>query len=328
MRHAIRGSEIEVQVKENATFLDVKRAIAKQVRSDDILERGQLVTKDQGVYVGYKDHHRVGVVRSILVVCVDLSVDAPRTSSEEEEDEEEAEAEVEVKEEEQQRQQDHRGCLGESNLREEGATIKYSERVAALAGASSHVEPTLTLKQALAMQRELREGFMGETFQLNLRVLEAAYEPDSPAFVKARQNLMLSVQSRVLPRYNFEGSMIGVYKMLGACKPWVDDPEFERMGNEIYEFCGIASSVVTRRKVADTLSKLTPEPKRSISRNRTLRPTSQRLPGLELPSAGLLSMLALGELAPFGTRSPEDVVDETARSEMHDSHADSSLSVP
>ena len=43
---------------------------------------------------------------------------------------------------------------------------------------------------------------------------------------------------------------------------------------------------------------------------------------------GLLSMLALGELAPFGTRSPEDVVDETARSEMHDSHADSSLSVP
>ena len=144
----------------------------------------------------------------------------------------------------------------------------------------------MTLKQALAMQRELREGFMGETLQLNHRVSEAAYEPDSPASVKARQNLMLSLQSRGLPSYNVEESMRGVYGTLGACKPWVDDPVFERMANEIYEFCGIASSVVTRRKVADTLSKPTPEPKRSISRNRTLRRTSQRLPGLELPSAG------------------------------------------
>ena len=46
----------------------------------------------------YEDHRRVGAVRSILVVCVDLPLDAPRTSSEEEEDEEEAEAEVEVEE--------------------------------------------------------------------------------------------------------------------------------------------------------------------------------------------------------------------------------------
>ena len=39
-----------------------------------------------------------------------------------------------------------------------------------------------------------------------------------------RQKLFLTVQSKVLPRYGYEGTSNGVYKMMGDMKPYIKDP--------------------------------------------------------------------------------------------------------
>lgn len=38
-----------------------------------------------------------------------------------------------------------------------------------------------------------------------------------------RQKLFLKVQMRVLPRYGYEGSSSGVYKMMGDMRPFIKD---------------------------------------------------------------------------------------------------------
>ena len=42
-------------------------------------------------------------------------------------------------------------------------------------------------------------------------------------FLFCRQKLFLTVQSEVLPRYGYEGSSNGVYKMMGDMKPYIKD---------------------------------------------------------------------------------------------------------
>ena len=39
-----------------------------------------------------------------------------------------------------------------------------------------------------------------------------------------RQQLFLTVQSEVLPKFGYEGTSLGVYKMMGDMKPYVQAP--------------------------------------------------------------------------------------------------------
>merc|ERR1712217_922530 len=58
-------------------------------------------------------------------------------------------------------------------------------------------------------------------------------------FTQERQNLFLTVQKRVLPKYGFEGTVSGVYKMMGAMGPFLKDPEFTKLANDINELIGL-----------------------------------------------------------------------------------------
>eukprot|EP00435_Cladocopium_sp_Y103_P027343 s4606_g6.t1 len=54
-----------------------------------------------------------------------------------------------------------------------------------------------------------------------------------------RQKLFLTVQIEVLPRYGYEGSSNGVYKMMGDMKPYIKDPQFIELADEINCLLGI-----------------------------------------------------------------------------------------
>lgn len=118
----------------------------------------------------------------------------------------------------------------------------------------------MTRQQALALQHDLYIGFLDPIFQRKLNILESTHQRGSTEHVKARQKLMLSVQAKILPRYGFEGSLAGLYKMMAACGPYVEDPEFVKQGTVIYQMLGIESPAETWGKLTETLNEPPPEP--------------------------------------------------------------------
>jgi len=72
------ASEEDIRVKVvlpfDATFHDAKKAVAKQVGSDDIIRRGRLVRKkgQAGLYVACKDASHIGQVREVFLLGADL----------------------------------------------------------------------------------------------------------------------------------------------------------------------------------------------------------------------------------------------------------------
>lgn len=94
----------------------------------------------------------------------------------------------------------------------------------------------------LILQKELKAGFADESFQEKLRQLQEQCERRELAktkFLAERQKLFLTVQSEVLPRYGYEGSSNGVYKMMGDMKPYIKDPQFIELADEINCLLGI-----------------------------------------------------------------------------------------
>lgn len=81
-------------------------------------------------------------------------------------------------------------------------------------------EELLTLDRAVALQGDLMEAFARPDFQRALDELHREH-PDKKGlqFVKRRNELFLTVQSVVLPKYGFEGSPAGVLRMMAAFKP-------------------------------------------------------------------------------------------------------------
>eukprot|EP00439_Symbiodinium_sp_Y106_P063243 s3552_g9.t1 len=73
--------------------------------------------------------------------------------------------------------------------------------------------PELSVQQVIAMQRELHAGFSDPAFQRRLDILENFHAKD-PKLIPMRQELFLSVQSKLLPKYGFQGSLKGVFDML------------------------------------------------------------------------------------------------------------------
>eukprot|EP00435_Cladocopium_sp_Y103_P013172 s5588_g3.t1 len=81
----------------------------------------------------------------------------------------------------------------------------------------------LSIQEAVAMQRDLYAGFSDPGFQQRLDNLENFHRKD-PKLILLRQELFLSVQSKVLPKYGFGGDLKGVFDMLEAFKK----PEFQQ----------------------------------------------------------------------------------------------------
>eukprot|EP00931_Biecheleriopsis_adriatica_P048613 TRINITY_DN28104_c0_g1_i2.p1 TRINITY_DN28104_c0_g1~~TRINITY_DN28104_c0_g1_i2.p1 ORF type:complete len:100 (-),score=21.85 TRINITY_DN28104_c0_g1_i2:47-346(-) len=84
----------------------------------------------------------------------------------------------------------------------------------------------LTLERALSLQEELMEGFGRSEFQRALAQIIREHPSKTGAeFAKKRNDLFLTVQSLVLPRYGFEGTPKGVMQMMSAYAPHSQSPE-------------------------------------------------------------------------------------------------------
>ena len=64
-RHGSEDIEVEVFVPISATFYDVKKAIAKVVGSNEVLEKGSLAKKKKGSFVEVNDSSPIGHVRQV-----------------------------------------------------------------------------------------------------------------------------------------------------------------------------------------------------------------------------------------------------------------------
>eukprot|EP00930_Biecheleria_cincta_P046867 TRINITY_DN32397_c0_g1_i1.p1 TRINITY_DN32397_c0_g1~~TRINITY_DN32397_c0_g1_i1.p1 ORF type:complete len:348 (+),score=75.86 TRINITY_DN32397_c0_g1_i1:141-1184(+) len=205
--HAIYDWRVTVVVPEKALFKHVKRALAKLILKDSTRElSGQLMRKERGVYCAYKDKAAVGNVREVLLVGCEVDCES-------------APAEKEV----------HLGVdeLGQDD--ESSSSFSSSSK-------------GFTRERAISLQQELRLGFQSDSFQAELQRLCATRESEGLShtrFLAERAKIFLTVQRLVLPRYGFEGSPAGVFKMMGAMQPYLKDPEFVSLAEEINALLGI-----------------------------------------------------------------------------------------
>jgi len=107
-------------------------------------------------------------------------------------------------------------------------------------------EATISYAEVTALQTELRDRFAEEIFQARLSKLEQTCSGPGE-LARKRQELMFNVQKEVLPKYGFEGSRAGVYKMMGAMGPYVEEPEFTELAEEINLLLGLRSPPETWR---------------------------------------------------------------------------------
>mmetsp|Transcript_86097 Transcript_86097/g.191785 ORF Transcript_86097/g.191785 Transcript_86097/m.191785 type:complete len:508 (-) Transcript_86097:101-1624(-) len=238
-RHAIQGKEIQVTLPRRAKFKHIKRALVKTLGSDDILQKGQLMKRVNNVYTAYKDSLPIGDVRQVLVVCADFNI------AENAED----------------------ATLNEGDLSAdevpEAKPSAASRKGAAVPANRSAIPGVFTLKQAVALQRELYDGFVTEEFQDALAALEdqvGSGERTQIQFVQDRQELFLTVQRPLLPKYGFEGSQQGVFKMMGAMGPFLKDPEFKQLAADINEVLRIDSPPETWKNLSKACKDQDAEP--------------------------------------------------------------------
>jgi len=94
--------------------------------------------------------------------------------------------------------------------------------------------PTLTLAQALNLQRDLLDGFRKEGVQ---QKLHDAFAQDRSTVKTSRRDLAFVVQKEVLPKYGFEASRAGVVTMMGLfmSPEYQSSPDFNAQGAELNE---------------------------------------------------------------------------------------------
>lgn len=321
-RHAVTGIEIGVILPRGAKFKHVKRALAK-VPCKDIMTTGQLMRKVGGTYVAYKDHHPVEGVELVLVARADFgaiseSIDRAEVAlsdgelSGEETRHCEKEslgdgAEVEI----------HtipiafspeNPASGVSDIGKKSRT-EFVERPN-----SPLIKPILTLKQALALQRELLYGFSTESFLQDLAELRESTQSRIELF-QGRQRLLLSVQRQVLPRYGFEGTRTGVLKMMGQMGSFIEDPEFAKFNIQINQLIGIRSRPETWSALARCC-----EAEAGWADPGTWADEAQHASGI-LPSPDLAPLCARGveyvpELDNRWLKSRDDLVEASVHAEV------------
>eukprot|EP00931_Biecheleriopsis_adriatica_P085263 TRINITY_DN5959_c0_g1_i1.p1 TRINITY_DN5959_c0_g1~~TRINITY_DN5959_c0_g1_i1.p1 ORF type:complete len:350 (+),score=84.67 TRINITY_DN5959_c0_g1_i1:272-1321(+) len=144
------------------------------------------------------------------------------------------------------------GSLGSRGLiaREVQAAISSDEE--------GDEEPTISYEEVTSLQKELRDRFAEKEFQVRLKEIENNAS-SSGELARKRQELMLEVQSDVLPKYGFEGSRAGVYKMMGAMGPFVEEPEFTELAEEINCLLGLRSPPETWRGLSKACARASHE---------------------------------------------------------------------
>lgn len=68
VRHAMEDVEAHVRVAAAATFLDVKRAIARHTGTDEVLKKGRLARRRNGKFAAFKDDEAVGNTTEVLLI--------------------------------------------------------------------------------------------------------------------------------------------------------------------------------------------------------------------------------------------------------------------
>mmetsp|Transcript_69768 Transcript_69768/g.175718 ORF Transcript_69768/g.175718 Transcript_69768/m.175718 type:complete len:362 (+) Transcript_69768:97-1182(+) len=88
------------------------------------------------------------------------------------------------------------------------------------------VHVPLTKERVLFLQQELLEAFSTEDFQASLQELKTRHATSSLNFRRARQQLALQVQEKVLPKYGYRGTLTGVAQMITDIhERFADEPE-------------------------------------------------------------------------------------------------------
>mmetsp|Transcript_121702 Transcript_121702/g.378845 ORF Transcript_121702/g.378845 Transcript_121702/m.378845 type:complete len:134 (-) Transcript_121702:86-487(-) len=103
-------------------------------------------------------------------------------------------------------------------------------------------KPALSREQAVELLRELLAGYQSEDFRRRMEDLMAHY-PDRTGliaehkyytgFYTMRKQVLLSLQSTVLPKYGFSKYQGGTVMMVTAIKQFNGDAEIARLGLEI-----------------------------------------------------------------------------------------------
>mmetsp|Transcript_28709 Transcript_28709/g.52854 ORF Transcript_28709/g.52854 Transcript_28709/m.52854 type:complete len:184 (-) Transcript_28709:41-592(-) len=85
---------------------------------------------------------------------------------------------------------------------------------------------TLTTSDALMLQRDLMTGFTSEDFQKKLlALLRENGGPDASWYLEGREELCLTVQQKVLPKYGFAGTSEGVQEMTDVLRNLMPNSE-------------------------------------------------------------------------------------------------------
>jgi len=236
-RHAIQGTQVKVTLPRRAKFKHIKQALAKFMGTDEILTRGQLMRKESGIYSAYKDSKQICDVRQVLVVCADFSALGDQC-------------------------EDMSCSLNEDEVSDADEIIS-----------SEGVDPKsipFTRSRAISLQKELLQGFMDPRFQKELAQLQKRSNGGSLTPMessKLKQDLLLTVQAKVLPNYGFDGTPNGVLKMLGAMGPFVKDAEFMDLGKHINELIGVESPPSSWGDLAKSCKKLESIPEPEVPKN-------------------------------------------------------------
>jgi len=231
VRHALLDDQgvLWVELPARAKFKHLKCAVDRHVGTDECQKTGMLVTKNhKGSYLQFRDEDSImaelGETREVFLIRAGLGLKAGSAS-----------AEVSLED-------------GEVSGAE--AEAEALEEVAA-AAAKPKLKSSLTRDQAVSLQKELLEGYQDPDFQRQLVALNGTRDVDATFFSQERQKLFLTVQGAVLPRYGFEGTQRGVYKMMGEWGPFVEDPECQRLHTEISQVLGLDMPLNTvERRVA------------------------------------------------------------------------------
>lgn len=72
VRHFTDGTSMKVSVPSDATFYNVREALARQAENPEILEKGRLMRKQEGVFSPYNDKDPIGAVREVMLLKASL----------------------------------------------------------------------------------------------------------------------------------------------------------------------------------------------------------------------------------------------------------------
>lgn len=276
------GQELRVRLPARACFRHVKEALAHCLGDEGLVQRVSLMARENDGYNIFRDRDYIRNVRSLLVVNAEFGAHAGevvvyRPPAAELEPLSLSRPVAALKDD------DRISRLGGASKAGDDA----SSSTVATAGAGSArtagedsdedasdlprgpLEPkkrvptgtgfvggvknkNINKQQAYALQKELHEGFSTLAFQKRLQRLREQEGITHTEFLRLRQDLMLEVQSEILPKYGFEGTPAGVYKMFGAMAPFIKDKEFKRTAEEINALIGLDSPADTWKNLTKT----------------------------------------------------------------------------